>query len=53
MGDRNKIKFNINLDSNGKSFLLGFNINICLESESYICIYLGLKTLVIGFFEKY
>ena len=54
-GDYNNtnIKFNIGLDSNGKSFLLGANINVCLKSESYICIYLGFRTLVIGWFEKY
>lgn len=42
------LKFGIVVDDNHGSFLLGTNININFKSESYICIYVGFKTISIG-----
>jgi hypothetical protein len=46
-------KFAIEIQDNNGSFLLGGNLNINLKTESYMCIYLGFKTLVIGFVYNY
>lgn len=46
-----KLKWGARITNNGGSFLLGANINIGtwnVGCYGYICIYLGLWTLVIG-----
>lgn len=48
--NRPKMKWGYQIDSNGKSFLLGANVNIGLldDGHCYLILYLGFITLVIG-----
>ena len=53
MNEKSRARFDINIDDNHGSFLLGANFNINFKEESYICVYIGTKTIVIGWLYNY